>query len=78
MLLQPKFFKTVHKWHASRINFVVGSYCVKTQCVSINCMAILYSRVVEMDTKRGHVILRNPQRQGEPKEFTFDAIYDWK
>ncbi|CAB3989872.1 kinesin KIF3B [Paramuricea clavata] len=36
-----------------------------------------FERVVQMDTKRGHVILRNPQKQGEPKEFTFDAIYDW-
>ena len=36
-------------------------------------------RVVEMDGKRGHVSLKNPQKPGEPpKEFTFDAIYDWK
>ena len=32
-----------------------------------------------MDVKRGHVGLKNPNKQGEPlKEFTFDAIYDWK
>ena len=37
-------------------------------------------RVVEMDVKRGHVVLHNPtSKTGEPpKEFTFDAIYDWK
>jgi hypothetical protein len=32
-----------------------------------------------MDGKRGHITLKNPQKPGEaPKEFTFDAIYDWK
>ncbi|XP_028399577.1 kinesin-II 95 kDa subunit-like [Dendronephthya gigantea] len=37
-----------------------------------------FERVVEMDSKRGHISLKNPQKLGEPpKEFTFDAIYDW-
>lgn len=31
-----------------------------------------------MDTKRGVVEIRNPKAPAEsPKQFTFDAIYDW-
>ncbi|XP_046857510.1 kinesin-II 95 kDa subunit-like [Xenia sp. Carnegie-2017] len=37
-----------------------------------------FERVVELDIKRGHVLLKNLAKQGEPpKEFTFDAVYDW-
>ena len=36
-------------------------------------------RVVDMDVKRGMVLIRNPMRKEEaPREFTFDAVYDWK
>ena len=32
-----------------------------------------------MDVKRGMVLLRNPNRRDEAaREFTFDAVYDWK
>ncbi|XP_072182236.1 kinesin-II 95 kDa subunit-like [Diadema setosum] len=38
-----------------------------------------FERVVEMDTKRGVVEVRNPKgTPGEPKKsFTFDTVYDW-
>lgn len=36
-------------------------------------------RVVDMDTKRGMVTVKNPNEpNGAPKEFTFDSVYDWK
>lgn len=36
-------------------------------------------RVVDMDVKKGMVMLRNPAKREEaPREFTFDAVYDWK
>ncbi len=36
-------------------------------------------RVVDMDVSRGSVSVRNLKaRDQAPKEFTFDAIYDWK
>ena len=33
-----------------------------------------------MDTKRGVIDIRNPKAQQNevPKQFSFDAIYDWK
>ncbi len=32
-----------------------------------------------MDVKKGVVMLKNPQKKTEaPREFTFDAVYDWK
>ena len=36
-------------------------------------------RIVDMDTKIGQVMLRNPKADGSepPKTFTFDAVYDW-
>lgn len=37
-----------------------------------------YERVVDMDVKRGIVDLKNPAKANEvPKQFTFDAVYDW-
>ncbi|XP_065192323.1 kinesin-like protein KIF3B isoform X1 [Sycon ciliatum] len=38
-----------------------------------------YKRTVEMDVKRGTVIVQNPNthRAEPPKSFTFDSIYDW-
>ena len=46
----------------------------------INKLPIRSYRVVEMEVPRGTVILRNPKaRQDEAlREFTFDAVYDWK
>ena len=40
----------------------------------------LNQRCVEMDTKRGVIDIRNPKAQQNevPKQFSFDAIYDWK
>jgi hypothetical protein len=35
-----------------------------------------YERIVEMDYKRGAVIVKKSQE--ELKEFTYDAVYDWK
>ena len=32
-----------------------------------------------MEVKKGMVLIRNPARKEEaPREFTFDAVYDWK
>jgi hypothetical protein len=36
-----------------------------------------YPRVVSMDLKRGCVILTKPDSSEQPKEFTYDAVYDW-
>jgi kinesin family member 3B len=36
-----------------------------------------YERVVEMDSKRCCVSIRNPKTNEEIKEYTFDAVYDW-
>lgn len=36
-----------------------------------------YDRVVDMDVKRGAVAIRKIGSQ-EPKEFFYDAVYDWK
>ena len=37
-------------------------------------------RVVEMNSKRGTIEVKNPKgAKGEPpKQFTFDAVYDWE
>ena len=37
-----------------------------------------YERVVDMDSKRGLVSVKKPGSQEEVKEFSFDAVYDWK
>lgn len=37
-----------------------------------------YPQVVSMDSKRGLVSIKKPNSDEEPKEFTFDAVYDWK
>ena len=40
---------------------------------------LCYCRVVDMDVARGMVILRNPNNNdGNLRDFTFDAVYDWK
>ena len=34
-------------------------------------------RILEIDSKRGHITLRNPKKKDEdPREYTFDAVYD--
>jgi hypothetical protein len=35
-------------------------------------------QVVQMDGKRGLVIIKKPNSNDESKEFSFDAVYDWK
>ena len=35
-----------------------------------------YERIVEMDAKRGAVVVKKSNE--ELKEFSFDAVYDWK
>ena len=37
-----------------------------------------YERVVDMDSQRGLVSVRKPGNKEENKEFSFDAVYDWK
>ena len=38
-----------------------------------------FFRMVDMDVKRGLVTLTNPAKKSDtPKQFTFDAVYDWK
>jgi hypothetical protein len=37
-----------------------------------------FERVVEMDGKRGAVKVKKSGSNEEPKEFTYDAVYDWK
>ena len=37
-----------------------------------------YERVVEMDVKRGLITIKKPGAREEPREFTYDAVYDWK
>ena len=37
-----------------------------------------YERIVEMDTKRGCIVIKKPNAPEENKEFTYDAVYDWK
>ncbi|XP_033118562.1 kinesin-II 95 kDa subunit-like [Anneissia japonica] len=37
-----------------------------------------HKRIVEMDVKKGVIVLNNPNNQGEAsRNFTFDAVYDW-
>ncbi|XP_071954651.1 kinesin-II 95 kDa subunit-like [Antedon mediterranea] len=37
-----------------------------------------HKRIVEMDVKKGVVLLSNPNSQGEAsRNFTFDSVYDW-
>ncbi|XP_037086566.1 kinesin-like protein KIF3B [Pollicipes pollicipes] len=37
-----------------------------------------YDTTLEIDSKRGHITLKNPKNPNEsPREFTFDAVYDW-
>jgi len=37
-----------------------------------------HERVVDMEVRKGMVLIRNPSRKEEaPREFTFDAVYDW-
>jgi hypothetical protein len=36
-----------------------------------------YDRVIDMDIKRGAVSVRKPGSQEPPKEFFYDAVYDW-
>ncbi len=35
-------------------------------------------QVVQMDAKRGLIIIKKPNSNDESKEFSFDAVYDWK
>ena len=36
-------------------------------------------RVVDMDVARGMVIIKNPNStDSNLRDFTFDAVYDWK
>jgi hypothetical protein len=39
-----------------------------------------YARVIDMDVKRGAVSIKKPSSDAQeaPREFTFDAVYDWK
>ena len=37
-----------------------------------------YERVVDMDSQRGLVSVKKPGSKEEVKEFSFDAVYDWK
>ncbi len=37
-----------------------------------------YERVVDMDPRRCLVSIKKPGGAEEPKEFTYDAVYDWK
>ena len=48
-------------------------------CILMNPHDILY-RAVEMNTDRGTIEIRNPKGVAgeQPKQFTFDAVYDWK
>lgn len=36
-----------------------------------------YERIVEMDTRRGSIAIKKSDL-AEKKEFTYDAVYDWK
>eukprot|EP00112_Aurelia_sp_Birch-Aquarium-sp1_P008558 Seg1946.8 transcript_id=Seg1946.8/GoldUCD/mRNA.D3Y31 product="Kinesin-like protein KIF3B" protein_id=Seg1946.8/GoldUCD/D3Y31 len=41
-------------------------------------IAANHDRVVDMNVKNGQVLLKCPSKKGEPpREFTFDAVYDW-
>ncbi|XP_065072197.1 kinesin-II 95 kDa subunit-like [Rhopilema esculentum] len=56
--------------------------CVKVviRCRPMNEKEIAagHDRVVDMNVKKGNVMLRNPSKKEEaPREFTFDAVYDW-
>jgi hypothetical protein len=37
-----------------------------------------HERVIEMDSNRGVIGIRKPNTTEIAKEFTFDAVYDWK
>jgi hypothetical protein len=37
-----------------------------------------YDRVVDMDTNSGAITIKKPNSDEAPKEFVFDAVYDWK
>ncbi|XP_064381919.1 kinesin-like protein KIF3B [Halichondria panicea] len=51
---------------------------VRCRPMSQDETAANYERVVDMDVSRGMVSVRNPKaRDQAPKEFTFDAVYDW-
>ncbi|XP_006816493.1 kinesin-II 95 kDa subunit-like [Saccoglossus kowalevskii] len=60
-----------------------GAECVKVvvRCRPINEKEIKdgHERVVDMDVKRGMITVRNIQAGNtqQPRNFTFDAVYDW-
>ena len=46
-------------------------------CVLLECFYPF--RVVDMDVARGMVIIKNPNStDSNLRDFTFDAVYDWK
>ncbi|XP_013792004.2 kinesin-II 95 kDa subunit-like [Limulus polyphemus] len=58
-----------------------GAECVK---VVVRCRPLSeketsegYERVVDMFPERGVVEIKNPKNGEVPKQFTFDAVYDW-
>eukprot|EP00794_Sanderia_malayensis_P017022 gene17022-18736_t len=59
-----------------------ASECVKViiRCRPMNEKEVsaAHDRVVDMDVKRGAVMLKNPLKASDaPRDFTFDAVYDW-
>lgn len=62
----------------SGILLILNHFIVKLYLFTL--LPICSYRVVEMEVPRGTVMLRNPKaRQDEAlREFTFDAVYDWK
>lgn len=65
-----------------KIDLPQRSECVK---VVVRCRPLQekelqkgYERVVDMDTKRGVIEMRNPKQPSDQKRtFTFDTVYDW-
>ena len=63
---------------------VTAKFCINgvPACLLVSdlCTCVHHCRVVDMDVQRGMVMLQNPKarRDETPREFTFDAVYDWK
>ena len=58
---------------------IVLSHCKLFYLVQ-HYFVFYFNRIVDMDVPRGCIKITNPKtRHGEqPREFTYDAIYDWK
>ncbi len=51
--------------------------CIRCRPMSQNEMNQGHAIVVEMRTKNGDIFVKKPFTDEPPKQFTFDAVFDW-